>query len=71
MGGGGVSGVTYRKGALLSFVMKCDGGGWVGQKRTKLPWRNYWTAPFCPHFMLNRVKIINESIFVKPARLKK
>ena len=37
--------VTY-VGVLWSYVMKRDGGGWVGQKRVILVWRNYWTVPW-------------------------
>ena len=33
------------RGFWRSFMIKHDGGGWMGQKRIVLAWRNYWTAP--------------------------
>ena len=40
------SDVTWGEGFLWSFVTKCDGGWWVGQKRVILASRNYWTFPY-------------------------
>ena len=46
------------RGLLWLFVMKRDGGGWVGQKWTILAWRNYWTAPIYQYLKRLQKKLL-------------
>ena len=48
-----VSGVTWCKRVLWSFMTKRGGGWWLDQIRVILGWCNYWTAPFVCLTILN------------------